>query len=920
MRWRAGIPRLGSALLCLGLVECDTQVRRAAELAPSPREADGGEEAPLPPPVPVAPGPSIDAGPLSDAGSGDHTAPELADAGGAPLVDSSIVAKLDAAPEPHDASVAATDAGAPRFSQSGRLLVDRALFLDWDIANPIAHIGSNGAIANPEFATEAQPLTSPSRLVGYLGPRVPDASTRMRSDDVDVYRVDLVAGASVTLATAARPTLGAPADLDLYLLDENSSGIQAGGSWVDDSMGVDGLEQVVAPSTGTYWIVVERSVLESGDESREAVYRLDVGIPQSTPTQEAVARVKLSSSWPSLPEVLVPKAQSTLVERALRAFDTSEIRWEHRSELHRLKLSLRTLREAVDRRDVVRVAKRLRRNHAEFAKAAPNYLYQVSGTASDPSYPDQWHLAQIEIEGAWDATRKVAGAELGEGVLVAVIDTGVAFEHEDWIASDGSSPFAEGGIDLVTPFGQDDLPDLAGDGDGIDLDPTDPGELNDTEPGYHGTHIAGIIAAATDNGLGVASVAPNVLLLPIRAFGRGGDSAVTDVVEAIRYAAGLDNASGMLPPRRADIINMSFSGPKSELVAQACADARAQGVLLIGAVGNAGTLAMSYSPGATEGVVGVGASIDDLRHATYSNVGPEVDITAPGGHRSSPILSLGWDDAGSSYFGYHGTSMATAQISGVAALMKAVWPAMTPDDFDASLASGALTRDLGEPEWDQDYGHGLVDATRAVLAASNAAGTSLTAEVVLRVTPPVLDFGGDADELTLLLENAGDAFGELDVERIDSDEPWLTVLPGGVGENIVRLDRAHRELEEGAARATLFISSNGGERVVEVRAFTLPRAQGGDVGPLLVEVFLDGGVLDSVVAEAVSRDGGSVEYPYAFTDLPRRRFGIRAGTDVAAAGLLGQAGDLYGRKPPTSASSDAGVEGSLVLDLVAPDF
>lgn len=170
---------------------------------------------------------------------------------------------------------------------------------------------------------------------------------------------------------------------------------------------------------------------------------------------------------------------------------------------------------------------------------------------NDPKYSQQWHYPIMGLEQAWDITTGSAN------VIVAVLDTGI-FPHPDLKAN------VIAGYDFVSDVYS------AGDGNGIDPDPTAVATANDDA--IHGTHVAGTIAAASNNRIGVAGVAWLSKIMPIRVLGSQGGRD-SDIINGIAYAAGLANTSGTLPAKRADIINMSLGGTASSPLFQQAIDA-----------------------------------------------------------------------------------------------------------------------------------------------------------------------------------------------------------------------------------------------------------------------------------------------------------------------------------------------------------
>jgi serine protease len=221
----------------------------------------------------------------------------------------------------------------------------------------------------------------------------------------------------------------------------------------------------------------------------------------------------------------------------------------------------------------------------------------------------------------------------------------------------------------------------------------------------HGTHVAGTIAQSTNNGYGVAGIAYEASLMPLKVLGASGGGTVADIAEAIRFAA--DNG--------ADVINMSLGGAgESQLMEEAINYAHQKGVVVVAAAGNANRNAASY-PARYSHVIGVAALDSAGVKAPYSNFGAGVDISAPGGSETGKILQNTIDpQTGEGVFvGYQGTSMAAPHVAGVAALVKAT--GITEPDEVLSVLQQSTRRIEEDPL--NHFGAGHLDAAAAVKLA-----------------------------------------------------------------------------------------------------------------------------------------------------------------------------------------------------------
>ncbi|MBE9124958.1 MULTISPECIES: S8 family peptidase [unclassified Coleofasciculus] len=305
---------------------------------------------------------------------------------------------------------------------------------------------------------------------------------------------------------------------------------------------------------------------------------------------------------------------------------------------------------------------------AETEYIEPNYIYNAFFVPNDPDYSQQWNLRSINAESAWDETK-------GSGITVAVIDTGISP-----VPDLKDTQFVKG-YDFVN----------------------DRVEANDDQG--HGTHVAGTVAQSTNNGYGVAGVAYEATLMPLKVLGASGGGTVSDIAEAIKFAA--DNG--------ADVINMSLGGGgESQLMKEAINYAHSKGVVIVAAAGNANQNAAAY-PARYPHVIGVSALDSAGSKAPYSNFGAGVDISAPGGSEAGKIVQNTIDPKTNTavFLGFKGTSMAAPHVAGVAALVKASGITEPDEVFQVLQQSSRRI----ENDSLNHFGSGHLDAAAAVKLA-----------------------------------------------------------------------------------------------------------------------------------------------------------------------------------------------------------
>ncbi|WP_284618131.1 S8 family peptidase [Aquabacterium humicola] len=371
------------------------------------------------------------------------------------------------------------------------------------------------------------------------------------------------------------------------------------------------------------------------------------------------------------------------------------------------------------------LARQLQAQDPDIEYVEPDRLMKPMLVPNDSMYSSQWHYFEptggLNLPAAWDAST-------GTGVVVAVIDTGYR-PHADL------SGRIVGGYDMIADTA------TANDGNGRDSDARDPGdavaagECGAGEPAdtssWHGTHVAGTIAAATNNGSGVAGVAFNARVLPIRVLGKCGGY-TSDIADGITWASGGSVPGLPANANPARVLNLSLGGGGAcDSTTQAAINgARGRGAVVVVAAGNSNQNAANFSPASCSGVITVAAVNRSGGRAYYSNYGSIVDVAAPGGDTrfssADGILSTlnagTGAPAGDNYAYYQGTSMATPHVAGVAALMLSKNPGLTPDQVESLLKSTARAF----PATCSQCGAGIVNAAAAVAAAGDPGGGGTT--------------------------------------------------------------------------------------------------------------------------------------------------------------------------------------------------
>ena len=420
------------------------------------------------------------------------------------------------------------------------------------------------------------------------------------------------------------------------------------------------------------------------------------------------------------PGITAPGAQSALRARGLRALDVSPP-----DGVMRVQVPPGQEAEAIAalaQREDVEIASY---NHIIYASTDPNDTY-YSGF--------QWALPKIDAPGAWNMTTG------SSNVIVAIVDSGLDTSHPEFSGR------------IVYP--RDEIED--------DNQPQDTCE--------HGTHVTGIIAAQGNNGLGIAGMAWNVKILPVRALSgtkyscSGTEYDIRDGINwAVTHGAKVINLSLGALPTLGYTCEQQFP-----VMSEAIANAYAAGVLVVAAAGNNGTNRLAC-PALQSGAMAVGATDINDQRAWYSNYGTGLSVVAPGDSIFSTLPMSEIDE-----YGYmSGTSMATPHVTGLAALIWSLSPGLAGDQVRNIIQSTA--DDLGTVGWDQYYGYGRINASRA-----------LGSSVSLHTIPDQVTFLVDDDSgpfpASMQIQIATDSPGVLAWNTsVSPDVSWLSIAPPGSG-------------------------------------------------------------------------------------------------------------------------------------------
>jgi serine protease len=432
-----------------------------------------------------------------------------------------------------------------------------------------------------------------------------------------------------------------------------------------------------------------------------AVPQVHAGQEEFQPTREATSQrakglIVRYHDGTAVTELFASTASASARDRVQQRLDALASRTGSRlKHVRALAIGAHLIDTRDESEDLDALADRLRKDPAVLA-VEPNAMMVPLLTPNDTRYAEQWHYFEstggINAVPAWDRAT-------GNGVVVAVIDTGIV-PHSDLNAN-------------VLP-GYDFVSDAASarDGNGRDSNPRDEGDWylagecgqpTGSNSSWHGTHVAGTVAAVTNNAAGVAGVAFRARILPVRALAKCGGT-LADIADAIVWSAGGSVAGVPANANPAKVINMSLggSGTCGTTYQAAINTARSLGAAVVVAAGNSNVNASNARPANCSGVV----------KASFSNFGTVVDLAAPGAGILSTLNSGTTTPSTESYASYSGTSMATPHVAGIAAMLFEARPTATPDQIEAALRTSARVF----PMACSGCGTGIADANAALNA------------------------------------------------------------------------------------------------------------------------------------------------------------------------------------------------------------
>lgn len=372
---------------------------------------------------------------------------------------------------------------------------------------------------------------------------------------------------------------------------------------------------------------------------------------------------------------------------------------------------------------------------------------------------NQWYLHKIQAQTTWDFNTG------NSNVVVAVIDDAIAIDHQDLSANVYQNAAESGGFPLI----DDDLNGQADDVNGYDVangdaNPRPPSNATGNDDGFaHGTHVAGIVSAATNNNTGIASLGFNTTILPVK-IADDASGALTGSLDGVFYAM----RSGV------DIINMSWGTNTDAAALKAViSQASSAGITLIAAAGNDGSTNPFY-PAAYPEVISVGATNPDDFVTGFSNYGNTIDVMAPGSGIYSTL-----PEGNNTYGNLSGTSMAAPLVSALAALLKAENANYSPQEIKQRIQAGCEDIDAMNPNYAGQIGAGRINAFNTVGNVSVSSIEKLDLLIYPNPTPDFINFQGTKFPMNAMVEII-DGLGRSIFQQPFQSQISVRELPSGI--------------------------------------------------------------------------------------------------------------------------------------------
>ncbi|KFN51063.1 S8 family serine peptidase [Arenimonas composti] len=472
------------------------------------------------------------------------------------------------------------------------------------------------------------------------------------------------------------------------------------------------------------------------------------------------------------------------------------------SHLRRMSMGADVIRTSrgLSRADAIALMQQIA-SHPNVEFVQVDRLMRPAFTPNDTNFSQQWGYtdadAGIRATQAWDIAN-------GAGVIVAVLDTGYV-THSDL------------GANIVAGYDFINDASVAGDGNGRDNNPADPGDAYGGYPSsWHGTHVAGTVAAVTNNGKGVAGTAWGARVMPVRVLGKGGGY-TSDIADAIVWASGgtVSGVPSLSSANVAKVINMSLGGSGScdTLTQNAINGAVGRGTTVVVAAGNDNANASGFSPASCNNVINVASVTSASARSSFSNYGSLIDVSAPGSNILSTLNAGTNGPTTENYVSYNGTSMAAPHVAGTVALMQSRrlalgLPLLTPAQVESMLKSTAYPL---SGACSGGCGAGIIDAYAAVVAAGGG-GTGNT--------PPVANFTFASSGLTVnFTDGSSDSDGSI------ASRSWNF----GDGTTSTAANPSKTYSAAGTYNVTLTVTDNNGASHSVSKSVTVTAAGGGSV-------------------------------------------------------------------------------------------